>query len=71
MPPTKTVEKLGQVAKKRAEETDKENEQARRKAATVKMQEDMRNGGATAHKAVKGALADPKAGAQGLQRGVG
>ena len=49
LPQTKTVEKLAQVAKKRVEENEREDDQARRKLAKDKMQEDMRNGGATAH----------------------
>ena len=60
MPPTNTVEKMAQVAKRRVEETEKENDQARRKIAKERMQEDMRSGGATAHKAVKSAVGAKK-----------
>ena len=60
LPQTKTVEKMAQVAKKTAEEIEKEDDQARRKIAKDKMQEDMRNGGAAAHKAVKIALGAEK-----------
>ena len=52
--------KMAQVAKKRAGENEREDDQARRKIAKDKMQEDMRNGGATAHKAVKIALGAKK-----------
>ena len=45
-----------QVARKSAEETDKEADSERRRVAKEKMSEDMRSGGAAAHKAVKGAL---------------
>jgi hypothetical protein len=48
------------MAKKRAEETNKEAEKERKKAAKDKMNEDMKNGGAAAHKAVKGALGSKK-----------
>jgi hypothetical protein len=51
---------MAQVAKRRVEETEKENEQARRKIAKERMQEDMRSGGATAHKAVKSAVGAKK-----------
>ena len=51
---------MKQVAKKRAEETDKEADKARRKVARDKMQEDMRSGGAATHKVVKGALGAKK-----------
>lgn len=52
--------RMAQMAKKRAEETEKEDDQARRRIAKERMQEDMRNGGATAHKAVKSALGAKK-----------
>ena len=51
---------MAQIAKKRLQETEKEDEQARRQIAKERMQEDMRNGGATAHKAVKRALGAKK-----------
>ena len=60
-PPTRgTVKKLLHKAVKRAEETEKEAEKERRKAAKDKMNEDMKNGGAAAHTAVKGALGSKK-----------
>ena len=59
-PTSETVEKLLQVARKRAEETNKEAEKERKKVAKDKMNEDMKNGGAAAHKAVKGALGSKK-----------
>ena len=52
--------KMVQMAKKRVEETEKEDDQARRKIAKERMQEDTRNGGATAHKAGKSALGAKK-----------
>ena len=56
MPTTKTVEKLAQIAKRRAEENEKEDDLARRKIAKEIMQDDMKKGGAAAHRAVTSAL---------------
>ena len=60
LPSTKVVEQMASVAKRRAEDTEKEDELARKRIAKEKMQEDMRCGGATAHKAVKSALGAKK-----------
>ena len=60
LPQADIVGKMAQLARKRADEADKEADKARRKVAQGKMQEDMRNGGAAAHKAVKGALGAKK-----------
>ena len=51
---------LLKMATKRAEETNKEAEKERKRAAKEKMNEDMKQGGAAAHKAVKGALGSKK-----------
>ena len=51
---------MAQTARKRAEENEREDDKERKNAAKDKMQEDMRNGGAAAHKAVKGALGAKK-----------
>ena len=60
MPQSQIVERFAKIGAKRAEEHDKEVDKERRKMAKAKMQEDMRNGGAAAHKAVKGALGAKK-----------
>ena len=55
MPPTKTLQHMFEVAEKRAKVAASDSEKARKKSAKDKLREDIKKGGALAHKAVKGA----------------